>query len=166
MGMMYSEKYLPASRALARERQFSSGSGTKINKASLRLDAKSPGVQSNPTPAGSPTNRLIYFMIDKTTTKILQLEGRPRSSRSDAFNQDWSQVSGFANPPWCLIACCLSQVNIQVARVVIIFHLWPSQPCMVPINPGNAGGLPQTFTSEGQSRDVPDRARFHQESFD
>ena len=34
---------------------------------------------------------------------------------------------------------------------------------MVPIHPGNAGGLPQTFTSEGRSGDAPDRARLHNE---
>ena len=34
---------------------------------------------------------------------------------------------------------------------------------MVPINLGNAGGLPQTFTGKGQSGDAPDRAKLHNE---
>ena len=39
----------------------------------------------------------------------------PEAQGTDAFNQDWSQRRGFANPPWCLIARCLSQVKKQVA---------------------------------------------------
>jgi len=35
----------------------------------------------------------------------------PEAQGTDASNQDWSQRRGFANPPWCLIARCLSQVN-------------------------------------------------------
>ena len=52
----------------------------------------------------------------------------PEAQGTDAFNQDWSQMRGFANPPWCLIACCLSQVRRQAASVVILTPLWPSQP--------------------------------------
>ena len=52
----------------------------------------------------------------------------PEAQGTDAFNQDWSQRRGFANPPWCLIARCLSQVKKQVARVVMITPLWASQP--------------------------------------
>ena len=37
-------------------------------------------------------------------------------------------MRGFANPPWCLIAHCLSQVKRQVARVVMVTPLWTSQP--------------------------------------
>jgi len=34
----------------------------------------------------------------------------------------------FANPPWCLIVHCLSQIKRQKARVVIITPQWASQP--------------------------------------
>jgi len=52
----------------------------------------------------------------------------PEAIATDAFNQDWAQTRGFANPPWCLIARCLSQIKRQKARVVIITPLWASQP--------------------------------------
>ena len=52
----------------------------------------------------------------------------PQAIATDAFNQDWAQTRGFANPPWCLIARCLSQINRQKARVVMITPLWASQP--------------------------------------
>jgi len=51
----------------------------------------------------------------------------PEAQGTDAFNQDWSQERGFANPPWCLIARCLSQIKKQAARVVMITPLWASQ---------------------------------------
>ena len=34
----------------------------------------------------------------------------------------------YANPPWCLIPCCLSQIKQQQARVSLITPLWPCQP--------------------------------------
>ena len=52
----------------------------------------------------------------------------PEAQGTDAFRQDWSQMRGFANPPWCLIVCCLSQVKRQVARMVMVTLLWTSQP--------------------------------------
>jgi len=52
----------------------------------------------------------------------------PEATATDAFNQDWAQTRGFANPPWCLIARCLSQIKRQMARVVMITPLWVSQP--------------------------------------
>ena len=94
----------------------------------MRLDAESSGIQSNPAPNGAPRDRLVCFLTDETATKILQLETNPEAQGTDAFCQDWSQMRGFANPPWCLIARCLSQVKRQVARVVMVTPLWTSQP--------------------------------------
>ena len=45
----------------------------------------------------------------------------------DAFLQNWAQVRGFADPPWCLIPRCLSQIKQQEAVVVLITPLWPCQ---------------------------------------
>ena len=42
-------------------------------------------------------------------------------------------------------------------------HLSMAITTMVPINPGNAGGLHQSFTGEGQSGDAPDRVKLHSE---
>lgn len=38
----------------------------------------------------------------------------------DAFTQDWSQGRGYANPPWCLILRCLTQIKLQWAQVLLI----------------------------------------------
>ena len=52
----------------------------------------------------------------------------PEATATDAFTQNWTQKRGFANPPWCLIPQCLTQVRQQQARVVLITPLWPYQP--------------------------------------
>ena len=43
---------------------------------------------------------------------------------TDAFSQDWSTIRGYANPPWCMIPRCLSQMKQQRARLVRITPLW------------------------------------------
>ena len=42
----------------------------------------------------------------------------PLAEATDAFSQDWCQVKGYANPPWCLIGKVLSQVKSQKALVI------------------------------------------------
>ena len=39
-----------------------------------------------------------------------------------------TQARDYANPPWCLISSCLSQIKRQQARVVLVTPLWPYQP--------------------------------------
>jgi len=47
-------------------------------------------------------------LTNKATTKLLHLETRPRSNCNIYVQSGWAQMRGFANPPWCLIARCLS----------------------------------------------------------
>ena len=71
---------------------------------------------------------LFVSRLTKQLPRFYSWRPDPEACATDAFNQDWSQMRGYANPPWCLIARCLSQVKRQVARVVIITPLWTSQP--------------------------------------
>ena len=52
----------------------------------------------------------------------------PSALATDAFLQDWSQVKGYANPPWNLIGRVLSQIQSQEARVILIAPVWKTQP--------------------------------------
>jgi len=47
---------------------------------------------------------------------------------TDAISQDWSTTRGYANPLWCLIPRCLSQMKQQRARLVMVTPLWRTQP--------------------------------------
>lgn len=52
----------------------------------------------------------------------------PYAVATDAFLQDWSKNTGFANPPWALIARVLAQVQAQKAQVVLVAPVWKTQP--------------------------------------
>ena len=71
---------------------------------------------------------LFASQLTKQLPRFYSWRPDPEAQGTDAFHQDWSQMRGFANPPWCLIARCLSQVKRQVARVVMVTPLWTSQP--------------------------------------
>ena len=52
----------------------------------------------------------------------------PMAEATDAFQQNWGALKGFANPPWCFIGRILSQVMEQKAQVVMIAPIWKGQP--------------------------------------
>ena len=47
---------------------------------------------------------------------------------TDAFNQQWGDLKGYANPPWCLIGRDLSQAKNQKAQVILVAPVWKGQP--------------------------------------
>ena len=47
----------------------------------------------------------------------------PEAKKTGTFNQDWSATKGYADPPWYLIGCCLSQIKQQNAGVILITPL-------------------------------------------
>ena len=51
----------------------------------------------------------------------------PLAEAVDAFQQDWSKVRGYANPPWCLIGHVLKKIKTQQAQVVLVAPVWKSQ---------------------------------------
>ena len=71
---------------------------------------------------------LFASRLTKQLPQFYSWRPDPEAQGTDAFNQDWSKMRGFANPPWCLIGRCLSQVKRQVARIVMFTPLWISQP--------------------------------------
>ena len=52
----------------------------------------------------------------------------PYAAATDAFLQDWSQIRGYANPPWSLIGRVLSQVQVQQAYIILVAPVWKTQP--------------------------------------
>ena len=51
----------------------------------------------------------------------------PLAEALDAFQQDWSPLRGFANPPWCLIGRVLSHACRQEAQLVLVAPGWRGQ---------------------------------------
>ena len=52
----------------------------------------------------------------------------PYAVATDAFLQDWSQIKGYANPPWSLIGRVLSKVQMDKAHIVLVAPVWKTQP--------------------------------------
>ena len=52
----------------------------------------------------------------------------PAAEATDAFQQNWKSLSGYANPPWNLVGRVLAMVENQQAKVVLVAPIWPSQP--------------------------------------
>jgi len=48
----------------------------------------------------------------------------PQAEAIDAFQQDWSQLKGYANPPWCLVGRVLNNVRSQDAQLVLVAPVW------------------------------------------
>ena len=67
-------------------------------------------------------------------------------------------MRGFSNPTWCLIACCLSQ--IEAGGKSGDNHSLVGIAALVP---RNARGLPKNFTKAGGSSDTPSGSGFHNE---
>ena len=80
LGVVFTEECLSGSRIPTWEGQHNSRSGIAINKRSLRLDVKSPGLPEDSTADGATANRSICIPTDKATTELLQLETGPRSN--------------------------------------------------------------------------------------
>ena len=72
----------------------------KIIRRSLRSDVKFPGVQSNSTPL-TPDGLIETYWFAFKSKSNYQYFTSPETQGTDAFNMDWSQMRGFANPPWC-----------------------------------------------------------------
>ena len=52
----------------------------------------------------------------------------PMAEATDAFNQQWGQLRGYANPPWCLVPRVLTQVKNHQAQIILIAPVWKGQP--------------------------------------
>ena len=126
--MVHTEGNISTGRTPAREGQCNSGSRVEINEGSMQLDAEPSGIQSNPTPDGTPRYRLVCFPTDEAAITILQLEIKLRGTRDKCIPSGLVSDERICQSPWCLIARCSSQVKRQVAKVVMITPLWTSQP--------------------------------------
>lgn len=51
----------------------------------------------------------------------------PEAEATDALVQSWSNIRGYAHPPWCLISRVLLKVRSDKATTVLITPLWHTQ---------------------------------------
>ena len=83
--------------------QSGSGSRIQIGAGQVGLDANScsvPEDQSNIWPTGSGP---ICRSLDSPTATFFSWRPDPLAEAVDAFQQNWSLLKGYVNPPWCLV---------------------------------------------------------------
>ena len=68
--------------------------------------------------ASRPTYQLPHFFSWRPD---------PLAEATDAFQQDWRRMKGYANLPWCLIGCVLNKIRAQEARVALVAPVWKDQ---------------------------------------
>ena len=101
--------------------------GVKNNVRSLWLDAKAINFSGHPGATGSTGGRSFASHLTKLLPQFYSWRPDPDAEATDAFTQNWALSRGFANPPWCLINCCLCQVARQQARIVLLTLWWSTQ---------------------------------------
>lgn len=118
MDLVHREEYHPPSRAPYRPFELTSQQGVQNSEGPMRLETE-------PVSVPLEVDLFASRLHDETASSLLQLETR---SRGRGFMQNWVTSRGFADPPWCLIHCCLTKVRKQAARIVLITPLWKTQP--------------------------------------
>ena len=69
--------------------------------------------------ANSKNAQVAHFLSAYTMT---------RSCGVNAFDYDWYDEAGYANPPWSLIPRVLRKLCSEGARVMLVFPEWPNAP--------------------------------------
>ena len=71
---------------------------------------------------------LLASCLSTQLPRFFSWRSDPMAEATDAFNQQWRNLKGYANPPWCLMGRVLSQVKNQQAQVILVALVWKGQP--------------------------------------
>ena len=128
VGLEPTTEHISVHRAPAREGEYSGRPGVKGDERQMRLDVKPSCFQSNQSQMGPCEIDIFASRLMRQLPRFFSWKPDPEAEGTDAFSQDWSAARGYANPSWCLIARCLSQIKQQMTRLVVITPLWNTQP--------------------------------------
>ena len=162
MGMVPGERYTLTSRTSPREGECNSGSGIASDERSLRLDAKSPSIQSDRPGNGAITDRPLCFSTNEATTNVLQLEARSRITGNGCVQSRLVPEERICQSTM-VPDCSLSKPNKEASSQSGDDHPLMGISTLVPNNPRNAGGVPQTPSNSGRPGDTAIRTRLHNE---
>jgi hypothetical protein len=101
-----------------------------------RVDRDSSDWKLNPTVFSRLNHIWGPFQVELFATrltnqlpKFVSWRPDPEAEATDAFTQDWSQVRGYAFPPFNLVGRCLAQVREQnVQCLCLVAPVWETQP--------------------------------------
>jgi len=159
MGVVSTEEFIPSSRTFSGKGKCSSRSGVKADERSLRLDAKSPSIQTNTADDGASTYRSVCFMTNEKASNVLQLEARSRGPGNECVQLRLASEEGICQPAMVL-DCTLSEPDKEAGSQSSDDHSSMGIPILVSSHPGNAGGFSQDPPSSGRSGDTSNRGDF------
>ena len=94
--------------------------GVDIDCRLTRLEAEFSSVPINQLFLGSFPGGLVCIQDYKTAASFFSWKPDPLAKAMDAFKHTWTEFTGYANPPWGLIGCCVQYTLQQVATIVLI----------------------------------------------
>ena len=72
---------------------------------------------------------LFASRISAQLPKYMSWKPDPGAMATDALSQPWSNMKGYAFPPFALIGRCLSKIQREgVKEIILIAPVWPTQP--------------------------------------
>jgi len=69
---------------------------------------------------------LFASKLNTQLPKFYSWMNEPDSMGTDAFQQTWNRINGYANPPFALLGRILNKVLIDEASISVLAPIWPS----------------------------------------
>ena len=130
----------------------------------LRLNVESTCIQADTSTNESAADGLVCISLDKTTTKVLQLETRSRGGEYRRLQPGLVQSEGFRQPPMVLDSS-LVESNEAAESQSSDDHATLDHTTMVPVDSRNAGGLPTPPSGNPRIGSITDNpGRLHNET--
>ena len=77
---------------------------------------------------GSMEVDLFASRLTNQLPRIFSWRPDTLAEATDAFLQNWTNLRGFANPPWDLVGMVLAKLKQQEANLILVAPIWTSQP--------------------------------------
>ena len=125
MEMVHRPSDRPHSGTPSRLNESSSRHRITNSLRSLRLDATSGFICSDPGSSGPSGDRSICVPSDSSTSMLLQLEAGPGSRGNRHVHSELEPAAGICKPP---VVSPVSYAGENPTRVILVAPLWKTQP--------------------------------------
>ena len=103
--------------------------GIQSGQRLVRLETRPNSLCSPQRAVGSIGGGLFATQLTNQLPRYVSWRPDPEAEATDTFSQDWSQIRGYAFPPFSLVGRCLSQVQEQdTQHLCLIAPVWETQP--------------------------------------
>ena len=163
VGLEPATEHISICGAPAREREHSGRPGVEDNERQMRLDVEPSCFQSNPISDGSMHNRPICITPYEATSKVLQLEARPRGGGDRCFQPRLVHCEGLRQ------SSLVSDSSLPLADKTTDGesggnHSIVEYAALVSNHSGSTGGLPSPPASKNRPGNSSHRSRVHNEA--